>query len=152
MSGGLFGEGHIGVDESGKGDYFGPLVTAAVYVGPEHLAAIEGVKDSKKLTDAQVKVLAPRIEAACPHAIIPWKPELYNKMYADFKNLNHMLAYGHATAIEAVLEQQPATRIISDEFAKGGAPVKSRLGPLGKRAEFVSRVRAEISMPRPQRV
>ncbi len=136
-------EGHIGVDESGKGDYFGPLVIAACYVGPEHLAAIEGVKDSKKLSDAQVKALAPRIEAACPHAVIPWKPELYNAMYADYKNLNHLLAYGHAKAIEAVLEQHPATRIISDEFAKGGAQVKKRLGPLGQRCEFVSRVRAE---------
>ena len=139
----MIGEGHIGVDESGKGDYFGPLVIAAVYVGPEHLAAIEGVKDSKKLSDAQVKALAPKIVAACPHTVIPLKPELYNKMYADYKNLNHLLAWGHAKAIEGVLEQQPATRIISDEFAKGGAPVKSRLGVLGKKCEFVSRVRAE---------
>lgn len=140
---GLFGEGHVGVDESGKGDYFGPLVIAAVYVGPEHLAEIEGVRDSKKLTDAQVKALAPKIVAACPHTVIALKPELYNKMYADYKNLNHLLAWGHSKAIEGVLDQHPATRIISDEFAKGGAPVKSRLGPLGKQCEFISRVRAE---------
>lgn len=139
----MIGEGHIGVDESGKGDYFGPLVIAAVYVGPEHLAAIEGVRDSKKLTDAQVKILAPRIEAACPHTIIPLKPELYNQMYGEIKNLNHLLAWGHSKAIEGVLEQHPATRIISDEFAKGGGQVKKRLGPLGQKCEFVSRVRAE---------
>ena len=136
-------EGHIGVDESGKGDYFGALVIAACFVGPEHLGRIEGVRDSKKLSDAQVKLLAPKIEAACPHTVIAWAPEEYNRKYAAVKNLNHLLAAGHATAIEGVLEQHPATRIISDEFAKGGAQVKKRLGPLGKRCEFVSRVRAE---------
>ena len=139
----MIGEGHIGVDESGKGDYFGPLVVAAVFVGPEHMAAIEGARDSKKLTDAQVKLLAPRIAAACPHTVLVWAPEEYNALYAKIKNLNHLLAQGHATVIEGVLEQHPATRIISDEFAKGGTPVKSRLGPLGKKCEFVSRVRAE---------
>ena len=61
-------EGHIGVDESGKGDFFGPLVIAACYVGPEHLAELEGVKDSKKLTDATSHRLAAKIKAICPTA------------------------------------------------------------------------------------
>jgi ribonuclease HIII len=34
-------QGRVGVDESGKGDFFGPLVVAACYVGPEHLAELE---------------------------------------------------------------------------------------------------------------
>ena len=47
----LVANARIGVDESGKGDFFGPLVVAACYVGPEHYAELEGVQDSKKLTD-----------------------------------------------------------------------------------------------------
>jgi ribonuclease HIII len=54
--------GHIGVDESGKGDFFGPLVIAACYVGPEHLAELDGVNDSKKLTDPVALTLASKIK------------------------------------------------------------------------------------------
>jgi ribonuclease HIII len=135
--------GKVGVDESGKGDFFGPLVIAACYVGPEHLAELDGVKDSKKLTDAQAIRLAEQIKKVCPHSVIAVLPPKYNELYARIGNLNHLLAWGHAQAIENVLEIQPANLIISDQFAAGGRAVKDRLKERGRQAEFVSRVRAE---------
>jgi ribonuclease HIII len=136
-------EGRIGVDESGKGDFFGPLVIAACYVGPEHLAELEGVKDSKKLTDPVALKLSDRIKAVCPHAVISIGPAKYNELYAKFKNLNTLLAWGHARAIENVLEVQPATLVISDQFSHGGYAVKKALFEKGKAVEFRSLVRAE---------
>jgi ribonuclease HIII len=136
-------EGHIGVDESGKGDYFGPLVIAACYVGPEHLAELEGVRDSKKVTDAGARKLAATIKRACPFAVVAIGPEKYNELYEKFRNLNRLLAWGHARAIENVLEKQPARLIISDQFAAGGDLVRRSLYEKGRIAEFVSRVRAE---------
>lgn len=139
-------EGHVGVDESGKGDFFGPLVIAACYVGPEHLAELDGVKDSKKLTDPIAIRLAARIRATCPHSVIGIGPEKYNELYGKFRNLNHLLAWGHARAIENVLEVQPAKLVISDQFAAGGAAVKRALYERGKAVEFRSMVRAEADI------
>ena len=138
----LSSDGHVGVDESGKGDFFGPLVVAACYVGPEHLAELEGVKDSKKLTDAQATRFAAAIRRVCPHSVIAIGPAKYNDLYEKFRNLNKLLAWGHARAIENVLELQPANRVISDQFADPEG-LKRRLCELGKRVEFESRVRAE---------
>jgi ribonuclease HIII len=138
--------GHIGVDESGKGDFFGPLVIAACYVGPEHLAELDGVKDSKKLTDRQAHAIAAKIRATCPHSIISIGPTKYNELYAKFKNLNTLLAWGHARAIENVLEVQAANLVISDQFAAGGLAVKRALYEKGKAVEFRSQVRAEADI------
>ena len=139
-------DGRIGVDESGKGDFFGPLVVAACYVGPEHYAVLEGVKDSKKLTDPMALRLSDAIAAHCPHSVISIGPEKYNELYAKFKNLNHLLAWGHARAIENVLEVQESKLVISDQFAAGGALVKKALFEKGKLVAFESRVRAEADL------
>jgi ribonuclease HIII len=139
-------EGRIGVDESGKGDYFGPLVIAACYVGPEHLAELEGVKDSKKLTDPMALRLSMKIKQTCPHSVIAIGPAKYNELYAKFKNLNTLLAWGHARAVENVLELQPANLVISDQFAAGGAVVKRALYEKGRGVEFRSLVRAEADI------
>ncbi|HWD40415.1 MAG TPA: ribonuclease HIII [Fimbriimonas sp.] len=139
-------EGHIGVDESGKGDFFGPLVIAACYVGPEHLAEMEGVKDSKKLTDPMALRLSDKIRAVCPCSVIAIGPAKYNELYAKFKNLNSLLAWGHARAIENVLELHPSNLVISDQFAAGGAAVKRALYEKGRGVEFRSMVRAEADI------
>lgn len=138
-------EGHIGVDESGKGDYFGPLVIAACYVGPEHLAELEGVRDSKLVTDPVAHRLAAQIKRVCPFAIVAIGPVKYNELYERIGNLNKLLAWGHARAIENVLEKQPASLAISDQFADE-ATVKRRLMELGKKVELRSLVRAEADM------
>lgn len=138
-------EGHIGVDESGKGDYFGPLVIAACYVGPEHLAELDGVKDSKKLTDPIALRLAVQIKQACPHAIVAIGPAKYNELYGKFRNLNKLLAWGHARAIENVLEQHPCDLVISDQFADP-AGLKRQLFEKGRTIRLESRVRAEADI------
>ncbi|MBS1717019.1 MAG: ribonuclease HIII [Armatimonadetes bacterium] len=138
-------QGHIGVDESGKGDFFGPLVIAACYVGPEHLAELDGVKDSKKLTDKVALALAPRIARVCPHAIISIGPLKYNELYEKMRNLNRMLAWGHAKAIENVLEIQPASLAISDQFADPSG-LRRALQEKGRQITLESRVRAEADI------
>lgn len=134
--------GHVGVDESGKGDYFGPLVIAACYVGPEHLAELEGVKDSKKLTDPIALKLATVIRRTCPHSVVAIGPARYNELYIKFKNLNKLLAWGHARAIENVLDQCSASLVISDQFADP-AGLKRQLFEKGRMVELRSMVRAE---------
>jgi ribonuclease HIII len=137
--------GRIGVDESGKGDYFGPLVVAACYVGEEHLAELEGVRDSKTLTDKKALALAAVIRRTCPHEVVAIGPTKYNELYAKIGNLNRLLAWGHARAIEELLKKQPATLIVSDQFADPEA-VKRRLFELGKQVTLESRVRAEADV------
>lgn len=138
-------EGHIGVDESGKGDYFGPLVIAACYVGPEHLAELEGVKDSKKLTDPMAIKLSGAIMRVCPYQVVTINPPKYNELHASMRNLNTLLAWGHARAIEEVLNLHPSELVISDQFADP-AGLKRRLFEKGRQVRLESRVRAEADI------
>lgn len=135
-------EPRIGIDESGKGDYFGPLVVAACYVGPEHLAELDGVRDSKKVTDAVAVRLAGKIRATCPHKVLTILPAKYNELYAKIGNLNRLLAWGHARALEEVLEHSSCDLVISDQFADP-AGLKRALFEKGRTVRLESRVRAE---------
>jgi ribonuclease HIII len=115
-----------GTDESGKGDYFGPLVSAAVMVDAataEQLDAL-GVRDSKKLSDKRVNDLAPKLRKllAGRYDLTPIPPRTYNKLYEDMrrekKNLNTLLAWGHARSIEDLLKKgQRPDYVIVDQFA-----------------------------------
>ena len=80
----------IGIDESGKGDYFGPLVVAAVFVDAttQGELALMAVRDSKKISDGRILELAPDIKTICPHSVIVIGPQKYNELYAKIKNLN----------------------------------------------------------------
>jgi len=142
---GMMDDGHIGVDESGKGDYFGPLVIAACFVGPEHLAELEGVVDSKKLTDQRALTLDVNIRKVCPHAVVAIGPTKYNELYAKIGNLNKLLEWGHARAIENVLEIRPCDLVISDQFANP-AGLKRALMAKGQQVRLESRVRAEADI------
>ena len=115
----------IGTDESGKGDYFGPLVSAGVYVDEQtakDLAAC-GVKDSKNLSDNENLRLAQEIAKICKgrFVIVEISPERYNLLYEQFKkekkNLNTLLAWGHAKAIEEILSKVDCEVAIADQFA-----------------------------------
>jgi ribonuclease HIII len=134
--------GKIGVDESGKGDYFGPLVVAACYVGPEHLAELEGVRDSKKLTDEAAQRLSRMIRRTCPYSVVVIGNERYNRLYDEIRNLNKLLAWGHARAIEDLITRQPASLIVSDQFANP-QELQRRLRSRRIDAVLESRVRAE---------
>lgn len=114
------GHSHIGVDESGKGDFFGPLVVAAVYVEKEKLGRMleAGVKDSKKLSSAAVNRLSGIIRSECPFSVVAIGPERYNALYENIKNLNSLLAWAHARAIENLLDKVDCQSIVIDQFAK----------------------------------
>ena len=107
------------MDESGKGDYFGPLVTAAVHVTPrlaDDLLALN-VRDSKKIADSVIRTLAVDIKTLCRHSVVAIGPERYNQLYAKIRNLNRLLGWAHAKALENLLEQVPAcTLAIADQF------------------------------------
>lgn len=100
----------VGSDESGKGDFFGPLVVASVMV--DKLIALQlmaiGIKDSKMLNDTKICELAAIIERLAPiHVVLALKPEMYNLRYQQLKakkqNLNHLLANGHTAVLTKAL-------------------------------------------------
>jgi len=109
----------IGCDEAGKGDYFGPLVIAAVYVDAQSEMRLPslGVRDSKLLTDSRMLSIAEEIKKLCPHIVVPVEPKRYNELYAKTGNLNRLLAWGHAWTLEQLLEKAPCKLAIIDQFA-----------------------------------
>jgi ribonuclease HIII len=108
----------IGIDESGKGDYFGPLVIAAVFVDATTQGELRlmQVRDSKKISDGRILEMAPDIKTICPHSVIAIGPQKYNELYEKIRNLNRLLAWGHAKALETLLERVTCERAISDQF------------------------------------
>jgi ribonuclease HIII len=133
------------VDESGKGDYFGPLVAAGVCVPPggrEVLAEL-GVRDSKLVSDRRAHELARVVRDAYPSSVVVIGPERYNTLYASVRNLNRLLAWAHARVIENLLEEVPGcSEAISDQF--GDARVLQRaLLERGRSINLIQRHRAE---------
>ena len=109
----------IGIDESGKGDIFGPLCIAGVYADEKGIKRLVelGIKDSKKLQDSQIEKLAPLIKGEFSYDIIRISPEKYNDLYNTFRNLNHLLGWGHAKTIENLMQKTGCTNILIDQFA-----------------------------------
>lgn len=135
----------LGTDEAGKGDYFGPLVVAAVWADPATIDLFKalGIIDSKKISDGRAHSLAREIaQSEVPMAVVAVGPEKYNQLYAKMKNLNRLLAWGHARAIENLLDKAPAGHVLIDQFA---APhvVESALLEKGKQITVEQRHRGE---------
>jgi ribonuclease HIII len=110
----------IGIDEAGKGDYFGPLCIGGLYVDGENdikKLLKMGVKDSKRLEDSTILSLSTKIKQEFKTSVIKIFPKRYNEMYETFRNLNRMLAWGHATAIEKLVEETGCRAVIIDQFA-----------------------------------
>lgn len=110
---------HIGIDESGKGDFFGPLCIAGVHADEKGIAELQkmGVRDSKTLTDAAAGALSRKIRGACQHHIVRINPLKYNELYTKFANLNTLLAWGHATTIEELVAKTGCSVVVIDQFA-----------------------------------
>jgi len=115
-------EPHMGIDESGKGDFFGPLVACAAYTDPnlaKRMAEI-GVKDCKLLSDKQVHAIGMKLRGLLgPNRfkLVTFKPENYNRGYARFHNVNSILSWAHARCIENLLESMPGCpRAVADQF------------------------------------
>lgn len=113
-------EKYIGTDESGKGDFFGPLVVAGVLVDRNSIIELRkiGVKDSKELTDPAISDLAYKIKKIVSDRsdIIIINPEKYNELYSKIGNLNRLLAWAHAKVLENILTKHSAEESISDKF------------------------------------
>ncbi len=139
---------HFGVDESGKGDFFGPLVIAGVYVDAALARALLklGVVDSKKIgSDQKIYSLAQEIRKipGIVGEVVMVGPEKYNSLYRRFENLNDLLAWGHARVIENLIAQKPeCKRSLSDKFANERV-IERALLEKGKAIEIQQRTKAE---------
>jgi ribonuclease HIII len=139
---------HMGIDESGKGDFFGPLVIASVYTDAKTVEVLKklGARDSKKISSDRVALqLASDIRNALDgkFAIITIGPEAYNRMYAKMSNVNRVLAWGHARAIENLLEKVPdCPRALSDKFGPTSR-IERALMEKGRKIKMDQRTKAE---------
>lgn len=109
----------IGVDESGKGDFFGPLCVASVYADEiriKNLISFQ-VKDSKKLSDSSILKMAKNIKNECPYSIICLYPEKYNELYSKMRNLNFLLGWAHASVIYNLFSKTLCKNVLIDQFA-----------------------------------
>src|ERR1041384_8443878 len=144
-------EPHFGIDESGKGDFFGPLVIAGVYVDREVARKFleAGIQDSKRIgSDKRIRDLA-KIIRTPPGAIgdaVTLGPERYNDLYEKFGNLNSLLGWGHARVIENLLARKPdCPRALSDKFADARVIERSLL-QRGQKIRLDQRTKAESDL------
>jgi ribonuclease HIII len=146
----------LGVDESGKGDFFGPLCVAGVYVN-ESVARSwgdAGIRDSKNISsDKKIADLSKLIRgtAGCVTSVVPIGNEAYNRLYEKMGSVNTILAWGHARVIENLMQQKGRmdplpVRAISDQFASNKATVANALMALGREIELVQRHKAESDL------
>jgi ribonuclease HIII len=144
-------EPHFGIDESGKGDFFGPLVIAGVYVDREIARAFldAGIQDSKRIgSDKRIRELAKVIRATTGAVgdTVAIGPERYNDLYEKFGNLNSLLGWGHARVIENLLERKPdCPRALSDKFADASVIEKALL-QRGQKIRLEQRTKAESDL------
>src|SRR6266487_187920 len=141
-------ESHFGVDESGKGDLFGPLVIAGVYVerGIARKLVDAGVQDSKRIgSDARIRALGETIRKTAAGLVetVLIGPQRYNELYEKFGNLNKLLGWGHARVIENLLGKKPdCPRALSDQFADARVVEQSLLRH-GRKIDIEQRTKAE---------
>ena len=136
--------GWIGIDESGKGDYFGPLVVAGVYLESHQVPdlLLLGIKDSKQLSDKRVQTLAQALSSKAISSIVVIGPKRYNELYEKVKNLNKMLAWAHARVLENLLQLVDCPRALSDQFGDERF-ILNALMEKGKKIKLEQRPKAE---------
>jgi ribonuclease HIII len=135
---------HIGVDEVGKGDYFGPLVVVACFVNNKFLQDTEllGIGDSKKISDNRIRDIYQEIKDYPYYYVSIVKPEEYNKQIGGLKNVSILLAKQHSKVIEMGLKDLAekdieCKEVVIDQFSSKKSRVIDELGPLGKKVKFV---------------
>ncbi len=134
----------IGVDESGKGDFFGPLVIGGVIVSKDSLPLIErlGIRDSKKIADGKILTIAEQIKKHFPCNVVAITPSRYNELYAKIRNLNKLLGWGHARVIENLLADHQVPAAISDKFGNDRF-INDSLLENGRKIKMIQKVRGE---------
>ncbi|AUS87870.1 ribonuclease HIII [Lysinibacillus capsici] len=115
----------LGSDETGTGDYFGPITVAAVYVPTSKIELMNelGVKDSKMLTDDYMRKIAPDLRAACVHSVLVLRNEKYNNLQAKGYSQGKMKAMMHNKALQNTLSKMAPEKpefILIDQFAERG--------------------------------
>jgi len=143
----------FGVDESGKGDFFGPLSIAGVYVNESVINAWKevGIRDSKNISsDKKIHELAEIIRKTpgCVTDSVVVGNEAYNRLYAKMRSVNTLLAWGHARVIENLMgkryQMNPSpVKAISDQFAASKTVIEKALMSQGKEIQLVQRHKAE---------
>lgn len=143
----------IGVDESGKGDFFGPLCIAGVYINESIVNAWRdsGIRDSKNISsDKKIAELAEKIRKTpgCVVDVVAIGNEAYNRLYAKMQSVNTILAWGHARVIENLLGRKhemnpPPVKAMSDQFAASKSVIEKALMKAGREINLVQRHRAE---------
>lgn len=140
---------HMGIDESGKGDFFGPLVTVAAFVDAESAKALRALKvrDSKQIkNDKQALAMGAEIRKRLQPrniAIVKIGPRAYNRLYAKIRNVNRLLAWAHARAIENLLDTAPdCPRAVADQFGARSL-VEKALMRNGRKIKLEQRHKAE---------
>jgi ribonuclease HIII len=116
-------ESHAGLDESGKGDFFGPVVAATVIADRSAIEAWvkAGVKDSKRISELQIFKLDQIIRET--HGVVVRTcfcgMAKYNELMArPGANLNRLLAWQHATALEQALATKKVAWGLLDQFTE----------------------------------
>lgn len=138
----------IGTDEVGKGDYFGPLVIGGVIANDVQARELKelGVKDSKALSDTTIKNLAVKIRIILQptqHTVIVISPIKYNMLHKEMENVNGILGWGHARAIENLLiANQGCETAIADQFGDQSY-IEKALMRNGKRVNLIQSPKAE---------
>jgi ribonuclease HIII len=142
-----YDELYIGSDEAGKGDFFGPLVVAAVAVDPasEEILKKMGVKDSKTLSDSKIDLIAHAIKEHIPYDQIVLFPKTYNELYTKFKNLNHLLSWCHAAVINTLITKTGAKKALVDQFTKEPL-IENYLNKKGAKIELRTYPKAESDL------
>lgn len=113
----------VGSDETGTGDFFGPITVAACYVRADQLALVRelGVKDSKQLTDDLMRNIAPDLEATLIHSVLTLKNEKYNEVQGHGWSQGKIKALLHNQALKHVLRKMGDEKpdyILIDQFAE----------------------------------
>lgn len=137
---------YIGIDESGKGDYFGPLVICGVAINKQSRESIRSlnVVDSKLLSNGEIVSTSQKLQHALKDSfdVVQINPSKYNELYAKFQNLNKLLAWGHAKVLENLLQKHKITVSISDKFGNPNS-ILNALQKLGREIEVRQETKAE---------
>lgn len=139
---------HIGVDESGKGDFFGPLVVAGVYADTEAIKIFRdmGIRDSKTIaSDKKIIQIADLLkkQKGVRFQIIAISPDKYNELQKKMGSVNEVLGWGHAKVIENLLQTTDCQRAVCDQFARTSWTIKKYLGAKGKTIHVHQQHKAE---------
>lgn len=114
-----------GSDETGTGDYFGPITVAAVYVPAEKIELVRelGVKDSKQLTDDYMRQIAPDLMHSLHYSLLVLRNEKYNDLQQKGYSQGKMKGLLHNQALNKLLQKiSPTTPdyLLIDQFAERG--------------------------------